>query len=420
MQMSELTANSKGASGEEGYNDGKRWLMLAIVFFVGLFIFFNMFKAAPLLPILMQGDMGFTADNIGLMLSIFSIAGVLLAFPAGGIVGKLGIKTTMLISIVFAFAGTVLGAFSSDVVVMLISRLLEGIGYGLFGVLAPIAAAAIVKPQFIGLSQGVQSAAFPAATTLAMNLSPILFAATGSWQASWWVAAGATAVMFAVVLILFKLPPAPAHGGFGAKGADGAPAGDPFAGIKPYYLGIILVAVVFFLFNIVGNGALSNFYPTFLQEIYSMDIQKAGFITGLISLLCIVLSPAFGLLADKTGHRKWYLAISMAGMAVVMLFAFNPGNDAIPWLTAIASALLMSLLAPSVFALIPKFAKRPDKIGIGMATVVFFQGIGVVIGSALMMPLITATGGWTNVALYVLLPLCVIALAVALFIKEKQ
>ena len=67
-----------------------------------------MFKAPPLFSIIIP-ELGFTDENIGWVMSMFSIIGLVMAFPAGAILAKLGIKKSLIITAASLAIGSAMG-----------------------------------------------------------------------------------------------------------------------------------------------------------------------------------------------------------------------------------------------------------------------------------------------------------------------
>ena len=64
---------------DQSFSMGRRWLVFSIVFIIGILSAYSMFKAPPLFSIIIP-ELGFTDENIGWVMSMFSIIGVVLAF----------------------------------------------------------------------------------------------------------------------------------------------------------------------------------------------------------------------------------------------------------------------------------------------------------------------------------------------------
>lgn len=383
-----------------------------MVFLVGLAGFINMFKCSPLMPALLGSNLGFTPDTIGWMMSMFGIIGAVLAFPAGIFINKFGIKVTLITSIACSAVGSILGAMSSGAAMLLATRVLEGAGVGFAGVAGSVAVTRLLPAKRQGFGQALNIDTFPLGMLLAMNVTPMLLTAGGAWQTAWWVFGIFAAVCLVLVVLFFKLPeeaPAAEEANQAHDEAVEAPMG------KPKWVPIAFFAVAFVLYTTVQGGAVSTFYPTYLQQVVGLDVQASGSITSIPCLIMMFVSPFAGAFADKVGHRKWFVVIGCLALAVGMPVAFA-GNMVLVWVFSIALGLIMCVVPPNVYAMIPPLAGNPKSIVFGMSLLSVASNLGTAIGSAVMGPL-SATS-W-SLAATVLAVLAAVAVVASLLARTK-
>ncbi len=99
-------------------------------------------KVAPVLSNIMA-DLNITSGSqAGLLMSIFTFSGIILSIPMGVLITKYGTFKTGLFSLVAIIVGSALGAVSSGYGIMLVSRLIEGLGLMFLGTIGPAAVAA--------------------------------------------------------------------------------------------------------------------------------------------------------------------------------------------------------------------------------------------------------------------------------------
>ena len=65
-------------------------------------------------------------------MSAIAVIGVVLAFPAAFIARRMGLKNVILLSVACLGVGSALGGATADLNVLMASRLLEGVGIGLY------------------------------------------------------------------------------------------------------------------------------------------------------------------------------------------------------------------------------------------------------------------------------------------------
>lgn len=112
------------------------WVILGSVYLASIAAPLNQLKAPPILPVLMQVYQ-INLTQAGLLISVIAMVGLVLALPSGIILRRFGPRPTGMIALGFIGAGSVFGALSSSYGTLLGSRVVEGVGVGLMGVVAP-------------------------------------------------------------------------------------------------------------------------------------------------------------------------------------------------------------------------------------------------------------------------------------------
>ncbi|MDN4471360.1 nitrate/nitrite transporter [Gordonibacter sp. RACS_AR68] len=389
---------------------GRRWLMFASIFLVGVLAAFCQFKAPVLFATEFTSELGFTDASIGWVMSIFSLIGVVLAFPAGGVLAKLGAKKSLIITAAALAIGAGAGALAQSATMMLATRFIEGIGMGLISVVGPAAVAEVIPQNKQGLAMGIWSVWFPAGVVVAFNVVPFIYAAAGTWRAAWWFACivAVIAIVF-VVLVYIEAKKEP---------AEQQEAQATSIKLKPDMVSVILIAVLFCAWNIFNAGAIGGFYPSYLTDVYQMDTQQAGSVSSITNILVLALGPISGFVADKFNLHKSLMVFAMVGAVVMLTFAFGD-NLTLTYVFVVGFSVFSACCATGVFSSVPLYARDPAKIGFCMAIVAFLQNMGGVIGSAAFGPL-AASVGWNSASLMLLVPVAVVGLACGIFIKKLK
>jgi MFS family permease len=352
-------------------------------------------------------------------MSMFSVLGLILAFPAAGIIRKIGLKAIFILTGVMLLIGSGLGALAPNYQILLVSRVIEGFGAGVMSVAAPSALAAIIPDKSRGLAFGIQGVTFPVGTVIGLNAAPAIVAATGSWQAVWIGGAILGLVVAVLVALFFKLPPEDnklmAH-----KSEGGGQAAAALAAAKPLWIGVIAVSVVYLIWQLLWVGAFNSFYPTFLQASFEMSQQEASFMTSLTNFIIIITGPLSGIVLDKVKSRKWLLVVAMTGSAVLFAVGWF-ANMGLVWLFIIGESIFAPCVLTAVMAATPDLVRDPTKVGLGMACVNFFKCIGMIIGSAAFAPVQIALDSYSMASLAVLVPLALIAAVITIiFVKDTR
>ena len=125
----EATINAQAKPAKEPVPKGA-WGVLFAIWIAAIAAPLNMFKPTTISVELIQ-SLGIATSSYGWIMSVFSIMGLILALPATGIVYRLGLKKSFLISLGTLLVGTVMGALAPSFEVLLVSRIIEGAGMGL-------------------------------------------------------------------------------------------------------------------------------------------------------------------------------------------------------------------------------------------------------------------------------------------------
>lgn len=390
----------------------RRWMIFCSVFFLGILTSFGMFKAPTMFTTEFTTELGFTESTIGWVMSMFTLIGAVLAFPAGGIFAKLGAKKSLVITAISLIIGAAGGALATNATMMLVTRFIEGIGMGLISVVGPAAVASIIPARKQGLAMGIWSVWFPAGVVLAMNVTPMVYALGGTWRANWWLSAILAAVALVFVLAVYATPP---QEGGEEKSAE---SGSAPMKLKPDFFSIVMIALAFGCWNVFNAGAIGGFYPSYLADVHSLDTQLSGTISSITNILVLALGPISGIVADKFNIHKGFIVFGMFGAAVLLTFAFG---DSMPlvWVFVIAMSFCSACCSTGVFSSVPLYARDPSKVGLGMAIVAFFQNLGGCIGSAAFGS-IAVMMGWNMASLAFCVPIAIVGGICAVLIKSLK
>lgn len=393
------------------------WVILLVVFLASFTVPLNMFKVPPIAPMLF-GVFGLDPSTFGWLMSAFQVMGIILAFPAAGLVIKFGLKPATIVAVSCCAVGSLIGTFAPNAAVLIASRLVEGAGMAFIGVVAPAALSAWFPKERMGLAIGLWGVWMPLGSALMFNLAPAI-AGDGNWQAVWWFSTIFSICALVLFIILFRMPK--------ANEMAGGPAqqGGPEGGAKPKIwtrqaiIGIVLLAVMFTFFNICHNGTINSYFATFLQEEHLFDPASAGFVTSIFSFLAIVASPIAGIVSDKLGTRKWIIVVALALMTVAFWFAFSFTSEVEMWVTVAVLGIFSAAVATCTMSFVPDIARNPAAVGLGMSALVFANGLGSFLGGMALGWLLPSFG-WATGSQILLIPLMLIALVAVLLIKTAK
>ena len=119
----------KTKSSASGYG----WVIVVITMLAGFTAPINMAKPISIAPVIME-QFGIGPDLFGWVVAFFYILGFVMAFPTTAVINKLGIRGGIVTAVAFGAIGGVIGALSTSLPMFLVSRVLEGAGFGVMGV----------------------------------------------------------------------------------------------------------------------------------------------------------------------------------------------------------------------------------------------------------------------------------------------
>jgi MFS family permease len=235
------------------------------------------------IPVFLVGGLavqiGLSARDVGVAMSVYFAASALAAMPAGALVERFGPVRTARCGIGLSFVSLMaIGAAASSLRAVVLLLVVGALGNAMGQLASNAALARQIPAGRLGLSFGMKQAAIPVCTLLAGIAVPAV-AVTAGWRWAFIIAAGAC--LPAVLL------PAP-----GAAGTEPAPAGRPG---RPSS-GLLLVGVAAAL-GAAGANALGAFVA-----LSSAEQGTSPAMTGLLlaggSVVCVAARVIAGRRAD--------------------------------------------------------------------------------------------------------------------------
>lgn len=370
---------------------------------VGVVLLFSGVAAALIqykIPTIMTSIMAqfsMDATTASWLMSIFTLASIFVAIPAGNLAQRFGAKTMMIVALGLAIAGSLIGLLASMSAVLIASRAVEGAALTVLTTCGPLVVQRCVKAEKIGTTMGIWGIWGCIGSAIAALVTPTIYETAGF--SGLWIGFAAVAAVAAVVeLIVIRVPTpngerrrtsAVVERRQMAIGDDLRQAGMPAVG-KPRYREMLnrdvaLFFVGFAVFNICLLAILS-FVPTILQ-MQGFDPTLSGFISTAPMILSIVSSPLFGAVSDRIGRCKPLLVLAMLVMGPCT-FVMYTNTGALLWV-AVAVMGLVGMGGVGMFLSgYTKILPRPELASIGMGALVTVQGIGQFLGTFLVQGLL--------------------------------
>jgi MFS family permease len=389
--------------------------------FCGIIVIMNQFKVPVFMPVLafeyFDGDMGAT----GWLMSIIAVAGIITAFPAAFLINRFGPKPIGLVGIAFMVVGCAVGAATGTWVgQLLIGRVLEGVGVAMMGTVATTLISMYFPREKAGLPMGIWNLWYVTGAALAYNIGvPVSMALTGdphSWHAWWWCADVLALVAFIVFALFVQKPRTGRDKALREAQRAGKAVGRRPSIVEGLKVWRMWVFGLGFCLLLGTSLCVFTWVPTYVQEkevalllAQGLNLaeanEQAGITGGLMSSLgfvaAIPVSIITGLLLRHfSSIRARKIMCIMAG-CIAFLYA---GAFLIPYEYLPAYLILLGLesgyTSGVVWAMVPMTMPKKITMPIGMAIIIFFQGVsnllctpvvGYVVGNL-------ASPAWQNVS----------------------
>ncbi|WP_321816599.1 MULTISPECIES: MFS transporter [unclassified Paraburkholderia] len=180
----------------------------------------------------------------------------------------------------------------------------------------------------------------------------------------------------------------------------------------------LILAVAYFLVQIASYGM--NFWmPQLLRSSGVRDATTIGLYTALPYLVGGIAMVVMGKLGDRSGNRRLVFAACMSLTAIGFLGAGIFAHETLPLV------LSLTILGVGMLTTIPAFWTMPPKVvtGVGAAGgIALINSIGQMGGivSPIMVGRISDLTGSTTPALYAIVALCVLCVAIALWVFPQE
>lgn len=385
-------------------HDSYKWLVLSISFAMMMCFALSLQALPPLFEQIMK-DVPFSNSQAGVLMGAYAIPGIFLPFAVAYLANRFDIKKLIIAALIVMIAGLVAFTFAGSFPLLVLYRLVAGIGATVLVVLAPLLITMFFDQKNIGKAMGIYNIAVPLGTVLAVNLFGSLGQLLG-WKVILAGVAGFLGVVLVLVIFTLSLQKKGAPADSSDLKKESAPKfkGSP----SLWFLAAIWILCNFQLLAYVTFG------PQYYQSI-GLSNQRAGFLTSLIMLASVFLAPIIGVLFDKTGRKKPYVLIGSALILIsfVALAVHFPG---VP-LWAAALGVGVAPLAVFVFAQLPETVKRHE-VGMGVGVLTIASNLGTTIGPSALGSILDQTQSNFTISFMFLGAISIIIIALTLGIKS--
>ena len=297
-----------------------RWIVLV---FVSLAMFGNYYVYDAISPMadLLVKQLKFTDSDIGLLQAIYSIPNIVMVLIGGFIIDRLGTKKSTSIFAVLCLIGAVVTAATPSLTVMVVGRLIFGLGAESLIVAITTAIAKWFKGKELSLAFGLNLTIARLGSFFALN-SP-------SWAAKYFdhwqgpllitVVFGVVCVVGAVIYWMLESGSEKRYQVGSAGETDKVVFKDLFGFGRSYWY-IVALCMTFY----AGIFPFQTFAVKFFIDVHGVSRGSAGFASSILTLFAMVATPMFGALADRVGKRSLLMMIgSVLLVPVYLMMAYK-------------------------------------------------------------------------------------------------
>ena len=350
------------------YDKKAAWSASLSVILCGIAIAVLQNKVVPCLDAI-QAEFSLSNAAGGWLSSLFSVMGIVMAFPAVLIVGRFGVKRTCFVSLLAGCAGTLLGMTAVTAAQLIFSRVLEGVGAGLITVAAPMTISAWFPPEKQGFPMGLWASWQLVAQALCFLVGAPLtqcFGWRGVWRLSLLFAAGA----LVLGLLLVRTPR-------GAETVDDEHIGTQALGnprVRAISLSMLCFCTACF-------GFVTWISQCWVEHV-GIGLTEANRYISLFAVISIPAIAGTGYLMDHVDHKK-FCTFVLPGYALTTCVLFL--------LTSRRALLGCTLVYPvfegaasaCLWAIVPHTVRHPGETASAMALFNLCSNIGMLLGPPL-------------------------------------
>ena len=372
-----------------------RW---AVLFATVLAFTMYAFALQSVPPLLQQFQAIFNIDaaTAGLLMSMVVLPGIVLAIPAGILIGKYSFRKLGFISTLTIGIGSLAIAVSASFPGALLGRFIIGLGGGLLSVGAPSIVPQWFEHKEMGKAMSVFAVGMPAGTVAAFFTAPFLAQSFG-WQSLFY--AGALASTVSALFFWSVAREGPLKGNSTAKISDALQAITNREVLK--------ASLIWMFFNMAAIGFLT-WTPDLFVTFKGLTLVTASVFSSLIMISIFFFAPIFGFASDRVGRRKPFIIANLMLMALSLYVITYLNGTALAVsiiiLGAVASGVPPLVMAITAQTLPPKLASM------SFSSITLWQNIGI----ALIAPILGYLIGVTNSLSLIFLALTIFTLIGAL------
>jgi predicted MFS family arabinose efflux permease len=341
------------------FDMANRWGVLGLLFLVRTTMAFQFESVAAIGPVL-QRDFNVGLPDIGMLIGLYLLPGVVIAFPGGAIGRVLGDKRTVLLGCSVMFAGNIVMALADIWPAQVGGRLLTGVGGVVLNVITSKMVADWFAEREISTAMALFLNSWPCGIALALLVLPPLGVSEG-YKTVFLLAADFVGAATLLLFFAYKDRPIEIAPGQSSRME------------KPTIMLVTLAGLIWGFFN-AAIAMIFSFGMSVLIE-QGWAITSSGSAVSLVLWLTIFTVPLGGFTADRV-KAKGLLIVASTLIAASLMFAASRTNY--PLTILIGFGLICGFPAGAMMALPTSVLKPQTRAGgMGIFFTIFYLAMSL-------------------------------------------
>ena len=371
------------------------WFCVALGLGLGALAAYHLFKLPPVLPLLLQ-EYEYGKFAAGSFMSIYAAIGLATSALLGARLQRHGMPPFLLAAALFFIIGSIITlAAPGAVAPMLLARGLEGIGFAILAVAAPVLATVSASNRHKTIAIALFAAWIPAGQLVALAVA-LPIAERDEWRPIWWAGIGLTVIVIALGWRA-AIRNEPRRGRAG--GIGGAESGGPVP-LRDFprhqRLALALVAATFMFWS-TEIFVMLTWLPQYLVEARGLGAEATILTYAIPSILILVFNIVGGFVLRAGVPLAPLLTLSLVLQAAVW-FSLPVLNDTTLALAGLIVYGIAAGITPTcLFAAPAVILGAANAGGSAFGIVMTGRSTGVLLGPILLPPVLLAMGAWQGI-----------------------
>jgi MFS family permease len=388
-----------------------RWFILLIMGLVIFGVYYAYDALSPIADFIMKG-INISRAQYGLLFSFYYLPNFIMVLVGGILLDRIGIRRAGTLFAALCAIGVLLTAATKIFPVMLIGRLVYGLGAESLIITQNKVLAKWFKGKEMALAFGLNLMVARLGTFAALNSAARIQEWSGSWRLAIWVSSAIMFVCFALFFVYTGLDKSKEK--FFVKEKllteeEKFVFKDIFA-FRPSFWFVSLLCMTFYS----AIFPFTAFSTVFLQSKFGFTAVKGGFYTSLVISGTIIFTPLFGLACDKIGKRATMMIVG--SLMLVPIHLSLALTQFTPAAAMVALGIAFSLVPAAMWPSIPIMVED-KRLGTAFGLMTLIQNVGLTVFNWVAGKLTDMAGGDYTPTILMFASLGFVGLVFALLLK---